>query len=53
MDAVVRGKINSQPQPGLEPLIIQPVAQRYTTELSRVKLYLYTTIRLQGVVLAI
>jgi hypothetical protein len=24
---------NSQPLPGLEPLIIQPVAQRYTTEL--------------------
>jgi hypothetical protein len=26
---------NSQPLPGLEPPIIQPVAQRYTTELSR------------------
>jgi hypothetical protein len=26
---------NSQSLPGLEPLIIQPVAQRYTTELSR------------------
>jgi hypothetical protein len=26
---------NSQPLPGLEPLIIQPVAQRYATELSR------------------
>jgi hypothetical protein len=25
---------NSQPLPGLEPPIIQPVAQRYTTELS-------------------
>jgi hypothetical protein len=25
---------NSQPQPGLEPPIIQPVAQRYTAELS-------------------
>jgi hypothetical protein len=25
----------SQPLPGLEPLIIQPVAQRYTTELSQ------------------
>jgi hypothetical protein len=24
---------NSQPLPGLEPPIIQPVAQRYTTEL--------------------
>jgi hypothetical protein len=26
---------NSQPPPALEPSIIQPVAQRYTTELSR------------------
>jgi hypothetical protein len=26
---------NSQPPPGLEPPIIQPVAQRYTAELSR------------------
>jgi hypothetical protein len=26
---------NSQPQPGLKPPIIQPVAQRYTTELTR------------------
>jgi hypothetical protein len=26
---------NSQPLPGLEPPIIQPVAQRYTTELER------------------
>jgi hypothetical protein len=25
---------NSQPQPGLEPPIIQPVGQRYATELS-------------------
>jgi hypothetical protein len=25
---------NSQPLPGLEPPIIQPVAQRYTTELA-------------------
>jgi hypothetical protein len=29
------GEKNSQPLPGLEPRIIQPVAQRYTTELSR------------------
>jgi hypothetical protein len=28
-------EIKSQPLPGLEPPIIQPVAQRYTTELSR------------------
>jgi hypothetical protein len=27
---------NSQPLPGLEPPIIQPVAERYTTELSRI-----------------
>jgi hypothetical protein len=26
---------NSQPLPGIEPPIIQPVAQRYTTEVSR------------------
>jgi hypothetical protein len=26
---------NSRPLPGLEPSIIQPVAHRYTTELSR------------------
>jgi hypothetical protein len=25
---------NSQPLPGFEPLVIQPVVQRYTTELS-------------------
>jgi hypothetical protein len=30
---------NSQPLPGLEPPIIQPVAQRYTTELSRLLLW--------------
>jgi hypothetical protein len=29
------GEKNSQLLPGLEPPIIQPVAQRYTTELSR------------------
>jgi hypothetical protein len=28
---------NSQPLPGLEPPIIQPVAQRYTAELSRLR----------------
>jgi hypothetical protein len=32
-------KKNSQPLPGLEPPIIQPVAQRYSTELSRAMLY--------------
>jgi hypothetical protein len=30
---------NSQPLPGLEPPIIQPAAQRYTTELSRLLHY--------------
>jgi hypothetical protein len=34
---------NSQPLPGLEPPIIQPVAQRYTTELSRIKLQSWLT----------
>jgi hypothetical protein len=29
---------NSHPLPGLEPPIIEPVAQRYTTELSRLTL---------------
>jgi hypothetical protein len=29
---------NSQPLPGLEPSIIQPVIQRYTTELSRLRM---------------
>jgi hypothetical protein len=33
LDEVARK--NSQPLPGLEPPIIQPIAQRYTTELSR------------------
>jgi hypothetical protein len=27
---------NSQPLPGLKPPIIQPVAERYTTKLSRI-----------------
>jgi hypothetical protein len=31
---------NSQPLPGLEPPIIQPAAQRYTTELSIIILLL-------------
>jgi hypothetical protein len=31
---------NSQPLPRLEPSIIQPVSQRYTTELSRLLLVL-------------
>jgi hypothetical protein len=34
MDAVVKRKIPN-PFPVLEPPIIQPVAQRYTTELSQ------------------
>jgi hypothetical protein len=32
---------NSQPLPGLEPLIIQPVAQRYTTEVSRIVVFIF------------
>jgi hypothetical protein len=32
-------EINSQPLPGLEPPIIQPVAQRYTAELPRFLTY--------------
>jgi hypothetical protein len=34
MDTMVKRKIPT-PLPGLEPSIIQPVAQRYTSELSR------------------
>jgi hypothetical protein len=33
------GEKNSQPLPGLEPPVIQPVAQRYTTELSRLQFW--------------
>jgi hypothetical protein len=41
VDVVAKRK-NSQPLPGLEPPIIQPVAQRYTTELLLVtKILLY------------
>jgi hypothetical protein len=32
---------NSQPLPGLKSPIIQPGAQRYTTELSRLHIYIY------------
>jgi len=31
---------NSQLLPGLEPPVIQPVAQRYSTELSRLPIWL-------------
>jgi hypothetical protein len=34
LDAVVKRKIPS-PCQGLEPTIVQPIAKRYTTELSR------------------
>jgi hypothetical protein len=34
---------NSQPIPGLEPPIIQPVAQRYTTELKQESPVLFLT----------
>jgi hypothetical protein len=44
LDAVVKGNIPS-PLSGLEPPIIQPVAQRYTTELTRLlHVSLYHTI---------
>jgi hypothetical protein len=35
---------NSQTVPGLKPPIIQPVAQRYTTELSRFHTFYYTKV---------
>jgi hypothetical protein len=38
---------NSQPLPGLEPPIIQPVAQRYTTELSRLQLFLQLLVKIK------
>jgi hypothetical protein len=41
LDAVEKRK-NSQPLPGLEPPIIQPVAQRYTTELSGLPMETYS-----------
>jgi hypothetical protein len=42
---------NSQPLPGLEPPIIQSVAQRYTTELSRHKTYkLYGNLWLESLI---
>jgi hypothetical protein len=37
---------NSQPLPGLEPPIIQPVAQRYTTELSWLLMNLISHIKM-------
>jgi hypothetical protein len=42
MDAMVKGK-NSQSLPGLEPPIIQLLAQRYTTELPRLLKYFDVT----------
>jgi hypothetical protein len=41
---------NSQPLPGLEPSIIQPVAQRYTPELPRFQTYTNTTSHHQNLV---
>jgi hypothetical protein len=38
---------NSQPLPGLEPPIIQPVAQRYTTELSWLMLQLCSILEIE------
>jgi hypothetical protein len=37
---------NSQPLPGIEPPIIQPVAQRYATELSRLSFIVDTNLLL-------
>jgi hypothetical protein len=42
---------NSQPLPGLEPPIIQPVAQRCTTELSRV-LMMMMMVKMNMIILA-
>jgi hypothetical protein len=44
MDAVVKRRIPNPP-PGVEPRIIQPVAQCYTTELSRLHLYCETLLK--------
>jgi hypothetical protein len=38
-------EINSHPLSGLEPLIIQPVAERYTTELSRLLAFHFTVLK--------
>jgi hypothetical protein len=43
---------NSQPLPSLEPPIIQPVAQRYTTELSRVPPTLHNFLNLGTVLVS-
>jgi hypothetical protein len=39
-------KKNSQPPPGIEPPIIQPTAQRYTTELSWLLKYNRTGVKI-------
>jgi hypothetical protein len=41
VDTVVKRKI-SKPLPGFEPPIIQPLAQRYTTELTRLLIWVLT-----------
>jgi hypothetical protein len=43
LDEMVKRKIPN-PMPGLEPPIIQTVAQGYTTALSRLRLITYTII---------
>jgi hypothetical protein len=48
LDAVAERK-NSQPLPGLETPIIQPVAQRYTTELSRVWYLVLAVMNVPGI----
>jgi hypothetical protein len=42
---------NSQPLPGLDPPIIQPVALSYTTELSRLLPIFYTELKYKFVIL--
>jgi hypothetical protein len=39
---------NSQPLPGLKPPVIQPIEQRYTTELSRLLLTAYSKAELKN-----
>jgi hypothetical protein len=41
-----REEKNSQPLPGLETPIIQPIAQRYTTEMSRLFVMISFTSRI-------
>jgi hypothetical protein len=47
LDEAVKRK-TSQPLPGLEPPIIQPVAQSYTADVSRLKVIIYQPISLSS-----